>query len=473
MKLRFILFAFTLLFFQTNLSINAQPGCSPESPASIIKKFEYVFVGKVLGYKQEKNGEVMDVAVLENFRGMENRQTVSVSQASDCQGRRNVGEDYLFVTKKNAETGLLNSHEFSGEYKSYETQRQYIEYLRWKTSSRKGGIIVGKVLAEKFGEVTEKLKPADLNKILLQDENGIISETQIENDGFYKFTDLMPGKYTIILKLPIGIMFSNEYAREKTDYTINEDEGAIINFEVAFKSVISGKITNSKNVPLKSMFVILYLVDKSGKETMISAVQTGEDGSYKFNRLMPGNYIIETFPIKFDEDYSPKTPFLDVKSEYPITYFPNIREKNKAVKLHLNLGENLTDADIYLESLQKRLVKGRVLYEDETPAQNADIFLNIARSMNEKFGQPSHRFETVTKTDNEGNFSFYAYSNTKYRVRAILRTTIQEVNHLFRSDCAELPETGEIPPLEFFLGRQRLLMKNRNSGCLETDRYFH
>jgi len=93
--------------------------------------------------------------------------------------------------------------------------------------------------------------------------------------------------------------------------------------------------------------------------------------------------------------------------------------------------------------------------------------------MNEKFGQPSHRFETVTKTDNEGNFSFYAYSNTKYRVRAILRTTIQEVNHLFRSDCAELPETGEIPPLEFFLGRQRLLMKNRNSGCLETDRYFH
>ena len=442
MKLIFpIFFVLLLIFWITTQEMQAQPGCRYYSPDSLLSKYSnyYVFVGKVL----EGDGNYNKVLVEENFRGMEGKKVVTVRKMDPCEGRRKVGESYLFAGLKNDdENAVFDSFGVLGEFDSYLNQRQYIELLRWKTSNQNNGIIVGKVLAQKFGNEAEKSKPDNLDKVFLQNQKGEISETLVEKDGFYKFSNLMPGEYTIFIKLPKGLSLDGEYAKDKYTYPLKSRDGFTLNFNVVYNGVISGIVLDSTNLPLKSMYVILYLIDDSGREILISSQITNEIGEYKFEKLKSAKYIVETFPAgTVLEEYGIKYPFLNENSAYPIIFYPNIRKRTQANLIKLKAGDYLANKNVILEKLKKRLIKGRVIKEDGTPAQNADILINIQRNGGENWKRCSLFYEKITKTNAKGEYLFYGYVDTKYKIYSTLIETDESTKWTdnYSSECVEIP----------------------------------
>ncbi len=333
-------------------------------------------------------------------------------------GEKKIGESYLFTVRKSSDgNAAFDSYWLLGENDFYLNQRQYIELLRWKTSNQTNGIIVGKVLAQGFGVEIENPKPDNLDKVFLRNEQGEILETTIEKDGFYKFSGLIPGDYTVFIKLPEGLSLVGKYAADKFTYPVKSGDGLTINFNVVYSNSISGTILDSNNLPLKSNYVILYLVEDSGKEILIHSQKTSINGEYKFEKLKPADYIIETFSVgKVLDDEGVKYPYLNEKSAYPITFYPKFKKRAEASLIRLKPGDVLANKNITLQTLKKRLVTGRAVNENGEPANHADILINIEQDAGENWKRRSFFYESVTKTNAEGKFAFYARIGARYKI---------------------------------------------------------
>ena len=132
---------------------------------------------------------------------------------------------------------------------------------------------------------------------------GRVAAAASTEDGF-RFDNVRPGTYLLRFELPAqaeaagesGASFRQNGSRmEMANLTVKEGEEITgISAGLVSKTSIGGKLAlhlESGDSPVAGAEVRLY---QAGEETALQTVLTGEDGSYRFDGLWPGEYEIES-----------------------------------------------------------------------------------------------------------------------------------------------------------------------------------
>ncbi len=143
-----------------------------------------------------------------------------------------------------------------------------------------------------------------------------IATTITNENGYYEFTSLSFGSYTVTSTI------GNTIIETKTTEINITNPKSIVDFIIDLKGSISGKTTLfPENTPLAGIKV--YLVDKDGQ---IAETISAEDGTYKFENLPLGpytlyaEYIPGNYPYYFDIASTQLTPTLINSITYLIGY---------------------------------------------------------------------------------------------------------------------------------------------------------
>jgi len=191
--------------------------------------------------------------------------------------------------------------------------------------------------------------------ISLIDSSGKVIKTTTDSQGKYQFTNLRPGKYSLIELQPANYLDGKEElgSVDGNLMGINDNNDSFIDIVLSGNSIgtnynfgellpasISGKVwvdvdedclKDPDEVPLPQ--VVIELLDESGK--VIKTTTTDKDGNYRFENLGPGRY--------------------SVRQIQPIDYFhggqmapPNNGDasvKDLIQNIEVMSGQNVTDAD--------------------------------------------------------------------------------------------------------------------------------
>ena len=122
-------------------------------------------------------------------------------------------------------------------------------------------------------------------------------------DGF-RFENVRPGTYLLRFELPAQAEAAGESGAsfrqsgsfmEMTNLTVQEGENVTgISAGLVSKTSIGGKLTlhlENGDTPVAGVNIRLY---QAGSESALQTVTTGEDGTYRFDGLWPGEYEIES-----------------------------------------------------------------------------------------------------------------------------------------------------------------------------------
>jgi len=101
-------------------------------------------------------------------------------------------------------------------------------------------------------------------------------------------------------------------------------------------------------------------------------VSTNADGSYTFENLVPGSYMLLARP-KLTEHASVKD---EVRTEVVPTYYPSALDRSQAESIAVHPGAELDGYEIRLQSAEVHRVRGIVLDPDGKPSAKARVQLN-------------------------------------------------------------------------------------------------
>ena len=158
--------------------------------------------------------------------------------------------------------------------------------------------ITGEISGTIYARKGDVVSPAPgINVEVLDEQGTTVRKVRSEYDGFFLFTELLPGKYLVriqdqkngalvesgtgtkILIPETGAVFDN------TDLTFTRP-GA-----VAISGEVSGTVFEERDGALSPVaYVNVVLVDEQGKS--IGITQSEYDGFYTFNALVPGRYLL-------------------------------------------------------------------------------------------------------------------------------------------------------------------------------------
>lgn len=446
LSLLFVIFTIGILFSV----IKSQCDCGIIFPDSAYKKFDFIFVGKILGVEKDNNAYRYTVQVEENFRGVKEDEILTIyNEIGSCNVGMDVGSSYPIFLYKDTTTNNLKMIGCSRTSQTINWHRVYVEYFRlMKAKEETGGILMGTVV--KITDNQARLnKPELIEKVFAENENGETFESEIEDDGFYKFINLKEGTYKVYIKLPEEFTtygdangFS-QLGKVRNNIKISDEKPAFQDFSIITNGIISGKVLDQNGLPVGKINVTLLFMDGNGSRFPI---ETDDNGKYVFKGIPKGRYIIK---VSSDERYFDTS---SKETAFPTAFFPNVSHQNKAEIIELKQSEILENKNITLLSrLKKRLIKGQVVLENNDIPKNVSINVQIKRTEKDKIY--SSGWYVITETDSNGNFSFYAYENTEYLIQAEIDRKIEDVLYetLYSSKCFVLAKKGKVKPLKIKL----------------------
>lgn len=441
----FILIVITI--FISFSVVNSQCSCLYVTPDS--KYVEIVFTGKILNISEADKYNKYQIQISEVFKGLDEQKSIEIFDSFyNCNSRRYVNKEYLFMAFKEKATGRIEvvgcSYSYGNKYK----QQQFIEILRLKKSSQnQGGVLVGKVTG-KIDDEGNSFKPDGVDKVFIESENGEKFEANIDADGFYKLTNLSEGNYKVYIKLPDGLTTYGDAngfdweSSERTNVKISKNKGVIQDFSVITNGIISGKVLDSNGFTVVSITVNLI-----GSDGYVDdSTETDQNGYYEFKGISPAEYLIK---VGSEDSYvSPNSK----EVIYPNTFYPSTDSQKNAEVIQLKQSEVLKNRNItLLPILKKRIVTGQVFMPNGQPAANANVSVQIKRKDGGKI--LTSGWHGMTETDVNGNFSLDVYEDTEYLVKFYISKPTGEVTVevLFSIECFALPAKGIIKPLKIVL----------------------
>jgi hypothetical protein len=197
------------------------------------------------------------------------------------------------------------------------------------------------------------------NMLIRVKADGRVYQTQADNEGFYAFYSLPPGKYEFAPDLPPATMPSWFIGSDRplTPLELRADACQLRNIDVFASGSIQGRILNASGKPLGSAFA--YIVPAS--ENVLPAHNRlyweyqGKKDFFKFVHIPPGEYLIVVNP---DDSLDPDFPYLR-------TFYPGVHDRASAAIITIRGGEQIKDADIRLQQqFEPRHVTVRVTWAD-------------------------------------------------------------------------------------------------------------
>lgn len=471
MKSRIIIFLASFMFILSLGSLNRVSACSCVSERPVCESFgeaDAVFVGKVVGAKQQQKTnydgkeETYDVGeiyfeVEEAFNGVKKGTRVTIRSGTgggDCGYWFKRGQTYLVYgygeNKGSFSTSICTrTREISGA-------NEDLESLRSLPPVNSGIRIYGNVVEEVKNPDEESWRQGNpllgINLTITNTKNPkIIYKAETDSQGFYEVAGIPAGKYKVIPNLPKNTIISEYSTRE---FEVKDRGCSEQSFIVQNDSLINGKVVDADGKPVES--IQLHLISEKQVDGSQSADMTftGEDGSFSFETIPVGNYILV---VNYDSAPDEDAPF-------PTIFYPYALKKAEAIPFQIGRGQKINNVVFRLPPrLIGKKVYGSVFWEDGNPASEIDIHLEDT----ERLGWCVNGCSS--KTDAQGNFVLSGYFGRSYRIRASGEKIINgEKKELF-ADLITFKIDDELPGFKLILNLTKDPTKKDDEKETDSD----
>ena len=240
--------------------------------------------------------------------------------------------------------------------------------------------------------------------------------------GYYEFTDVPPGRYTIELMAPRGWLGGQ--ARE---IDLAEARGcAIEDFRLATDGRVHLKAANTAIDPAKPLTLELIDADKPIVPgfTPVAIARSEANGDVTWRQVPPGRYLIG---LNVTHEPDPDRP-------YPPTFYPGVPDRSAAKVIEVALGAHVTLPPFPIPERRRTLpIRGTVVRTDSRPVAGEGVSLISAEPHSNGQGIATER------TDKNGRFTFTGVEGMRYRVRRYLEKGITVDSEPFELTPATAP----------------------------------
>lgn len=367
-----------------------------------------VFIGEVLEMKDATKDSPSEeiqwtplkftFKVTEAFTGVESGKTVEVSTGrggGDCGYRFEVGETYVVYAYDNK--GSFGTGICSRTRRLADTDKADLEFLR-DLPNKTGATISGEIAypggfsalgAQTTLKITLELEQLDGEK---KKHN-----VSIDAEGKFSVKGLSGGNYKLAFTGPDHIDIS-EYSLEP----FRVSDKSCINRHVSIQNtnVVSGRLVDRAGKPISQTWVELVPIANTGRNESDNATITAEDGSFSFENIAGGEYL-----IAINYSFRPTT-----ESPYETFYYGGGKDRAAATPFVIGATTEMEDMVITLSApIKTRDVRGRVTWENGKPA--ADVTVNLREV------ETDRDIDHVT-TDKNGAFTLKGFVGKKYLIAA-------------------------------------------------------
>lgn len=293
----------------------------------------------------------------------------------------------------------------------------------------------------------------DFRVVLMSPNGGTIAGEKYltavtDADGFYEFDDLPAGEFWIYASSPkysamqgeekFGhIEFDDKRIGNLVDLTKQNEAG--IDFEVDYRGVIKGKVTDEKGNPVE--FASVKLLDYATLREPLTVRQqsyTVENGEYSLRGIPPGKYAVAVVAPPFQ---------VNLAADYATTYFPGVAERAKAVRVEITEAPVTKIIDIKVsQHIGRKTISGTVNFlENVKPPGEVFVAYDGAfdfarfpsRSVN---GSYEIRQKFSETTIENGRFSLSVPENTSGTLRAYTFLTAEKAAGCLAGQGLPVPE---------------------------------
>lgn len=231
-----------------------------------------------------------------------------------------------------------------------------------------------------------------------------------DKNGFYQIYNLPAGLYLIEAKLSPGWKADDNsyslfrtrgfipfYAEEKmkkpllNQFYIRLGEKGHVEFDFTIvpDNSIRGKVISPVGKPLKNVCVTA-LAAGSADQKSGGTDCTNENGVYKIEKVMPGNYFLA---VNRDGKISSRAPFGTI-------FYPGVADRKNAGVISIEPGRFLGDINIQIPKVEELIeISGRFLYSDGSPVADDSVEFKPSEQSEKTDG------EARAQTDDQGRFT--------------------------------------------------------------------
>ena len=340
------------------------PGIHQGPPCAEVWQASAVFVGtavrvSVVPYQhfpapdyQEFQKLTAVLKVDEVFRGEVGKEVVF--ETADCYFPFKEGETYLVYAGKEQDGKFVLQRSVSRTRLISEAAED-LAYLRGLPAAPNGGRIFGNVFDHRQAATLRVLaEPYVSDKpmvgIRISARSGDRSfATVTDGTGFYEFTNLPEGKYTVRADLPAYLSGSQQIA------SVFNKGCAPLRLSIQATGVIAGRLVDGDGKPIRNAVVTIFSAEGVTEE-MLDLVKPGyttrditdNNGRFSFVRLPGDRYFLAVNLI--NEERSADSP----AAELPRMFYPGVREFRSAKVIALDDGKELKDLEFKLSANTNR-----------------------------------------------------------------------------------------------------------------------
>jgi hypothetical protein len=394
--------------------------CGPTSACIAITGGSVVFLGRAASEMPQADGSILTrFAVKEVFNGKVAAEAAVLS-GPDIGGdtlRFKDGEDYLVVAQD--EAGRLVIGGICGPTKPATLAVADLKFLRARASkSLPRTILYGTVAMmeqPKEGEFPS-IKPLAGKTVSATGPSGSF-QTTTGPDGYFEFREIPPGAFEVAPKLPDTML------AEKAQVKIGPEGCGAAVFWAWWDGQISGRAVSTDGRPVADAEMDLSNVRlPPGQAT---GGRTQDDGSYSFDHLQPGRYVVGLLTGGILDVPSQEFPF-------PPLFYPDAEDRESATVIELGPGQKLQGMNFIIRRFEPRLIRVQIQWPDKRPVAGAKVSVEYEQTYCWKRGCAAPVYYT---TDKKGRAAFYAYGDGRIRVYAVARD---------RSGANWISEFGEL-----------------------------
>jgi len=337
-------------------------------------------------------------AVSAEYRGSVGQtvQLVTGTGGGDCGYRFEQGREYLVYAYPGTD-GVLSTG-ICTPTKPLENAVEDLQFIGGLPSAKPVGSVSGRISQYQSRRSDDEWRPnspAANIAVSLTDKAGRIETTTNEN-GDFRFGDLVPGEYEISFSAPEG--FTPAPSNQKV--RIPEKGCVVKDFLISRETSMSGRITDADGKPVTKICAELVPTEQINERYKRDSkvVMVDEDGRFELRLVPPGSYYLG---VRFQSSV--------LKHGYPRTFYPGTQIVDSAVAITIREGQTLKDLDFQLpKTFAERKVEGIITFPDGKPVANAYVTVEEV-GLGDTGG---------TQSDGAGKFMLALFEGLSYKIRA-------------------------------------------------------
>jgi hypothetical protein len=296
------------------------------------------------------------LSVSEAFRGGEGKQELTVytaEQSSACGFPFEVGVEYVVFTYENKAGDELWTSKCSKTHALNQPGGDAdVEWMRGLATAPSGGRIFGRVMLARAGP----LKGAKLSL-----RGAVNLDVVPDEKGAYEIKGLPPGEYRISTTVPMGF-----WAPPERTLMVNDKGCSQVNWNVTYDGHVRGRVADVDGTPVAHLMVTLERRDGNSFNgfAMVDMKDTGEDGSYDFKWVGPGEYFVVANNLG-----------ASLTRPYPKVYYPAAETVESSAPVQVGASATVDAIEIIMPRAWKRItVKTKVVEADGTAAAGVTVY---------------------------------------------------------------------------------------------------